>query len=69
MLLLFIELRSVYENRSFNDPTTPDVDEVILSDKVKAGGEALDAIIEWATAKKSKLEELKRKEGGDYGKS
>ena len=67
VLLLFIELRSVYENRSFNDPTTPDVDEVILSDKVKAGGEALDAIIEWAAAKKAKLEELKGKEGGDYG--
>ena len=68
VLLLIIELRSVYENRSFNDPQTPDEDETILSDKVKAGGEALDAIIEWAAAKKAKLEELKGKEG-DYGKS
>lgn len=68
VLLLIIELRSVYENRSFNDPKTPDVDEVILSEQVKAGNEALDEIIKWAAAKKAKLEELKGKEG-DYGKS
>ena len=68
VLLLFIELRSVYENRSYNDPKTPDDYEVILSEQVKAGNEALDEIIKWAAAKKAKLEELKGKEGGDYGK-
>lgn len=63
VFILIIELRSVYENRSFNDPQTPDEDEAILSDQVKAGSEALDEIIKWAAAKKAKLEELKGKEG------
>ena len=63
VFIIIIELRSVYENRSFNDPQTPDEDEAILSDQVKAGSEALDEIIKWAAAKKAKLEELKGKEG------
>nr|WP_314661772.1 phage holin family protein [uncultured Porphyromonas sp.] len=63
VLILFIELRSVYENRSFNDPQTPDGDEVILSDQIKAGSAALDEIMKWAADKKAKLEELKGKEG------
>ena len=65
-LIIGIELTSVVENRSINDPKIPDDEEVIISDKIKEGSEALDAIIEWAAAKKSKLEELKGKEG-DYG--
>lgn len=67
VLLLFIELRSVYENRSYNDPKIPDEDEFILSDKIKEASKDLDAIIKFALDKKAKLEELKGKEGGDYG--
>lgn len=68
-LIIGIELKSVIENRSINDPKIPDDEEVIMSDKIKEGSEALDEIIKWAAAKKAKLEELKGKEGGDYGKS
>ena len=64
--IIAIEITSVVENRSFNDPKIPDEDEFILSDKIKEGSEALDEIIKWASAKKAKLEELKGKEG-DYG--
>ena len=67
IFIIAIEIKSVVENRSFNDPKIPDEDEFILSDKIKEGSEALDEIIKWATAKKAKLEELKGKEGGDYG--
>lgn len=67
IFIIAIEIKSVVENRSFNDPKIPDEDEFILSDKIKEGSETLDEIIKWATAKKSKLEELKGKEGGDYG--
>lgn len=66
IFIIAIEIKSVVENRSFNDPKIPDEDEFILSDKIKEGSEALDEIIKWATAKKAKLEELKGK-GGDYG--
>lgn len=63
IMLIVIELKSVVENRSINDPKIPDDEEVIMLDKIKEGSEALDEIIKWATAKKSKLEELKGKEG------
>lgn len=68
IFIIAIEIKSVVENRSFNDPKIPDEDEFILSDKIKEGSEALDEIIKWAADKKAKLEELKGKEG-DYGKS
>lgn len=63
IFIIAIEITSVVENRSFNDPKIPDEDEFILSDKIKEGSEALDEIIKWASAKKAKLEELKGKEG------
>lgn len=63
ILIIAIEIKSVVENRSFNDPKIPDEDEVILSDKIKEGSEALDEILRWAAEKKAKLEELKGKEG------
>ena len=67
ILVLVIEIKSVVENRSFNDPKIPDEDEFILSDKIKEASKDLDAIIKFALDKKAKLEELKGKEGGDYG--
>lgn len=63
ILIIAIEIKSVVENRSFNDPKIPDEDEVILSDKIKEGSAALDEILRWAAEKKAKLEELKGKEG------
>ena len=68
VLLLIIELRSVYENRSFNDPKTPDEDEAILSDKVKALGMTLRDVAAFAKEHRELLDEvLKGKEGSDYG--
>ena len=70
VLILFIELRSVYENRSFNDPQAPDEAEAILSDKVKALGMTLRDVAAFAKEHRELLDEvLKGKEGGDYGKS
>lgn len=63
ILIIAIEIKSVVENRSFNDPKIPDEDEVILSDKIKEGSAALDEILRWAAEKKAKLEDLKGKEG------
>lgn len=45
ILVLIIELRSVYENRSVNDPSLPDEDEVILSEKVQGGLEVLESAL------------------------
>lgn len=43
VFILIIELRSVYENRSFNDPERPDEDEALLSDKLRSGIDTLHA--------------------------
>lgn len=44
VFILIIELRSVYENRSFNDPARPDEDEALLSDKLRSGLDTLHAL-------------------------
>ena len=66
VFILIIELRSVYENRSFNDPQAPDEDEAILSDKVKALGMTLRDVAAFAKEHRELLDEvLKGKEASD----
>ena len=43
VFILIVELRSVYENRSFNDPMQPDDDEALLSNKLRSGIDTLHA--------------------------